>query len=404
MRHLFAVLTLLLFALQTVTHAADVLIVSPPVPGLAASEHSQVRVRSACDGGEWQSVFAWKTVCKAFQKDIDRYFDTLAGWTHTYVNFETIGAVEVKNTRVNDQPIRSAAVHPQRKASACSIKDGRAYVMIDEPCLVAVDIDGQMDSQDTGKGCNGSPIHTISLFANPLLEGKPKLDASGVLTVKPGEVPPSELEQIVKYVDSGKPIIVLRTANHGFRAPLPYKIDGRQVRWGEDILGGTFLNHHGRWHADSTRGTFDKDQLQHPILTGVTDIWGDSDVYRTFKEGTSLPAGCTALVWGQPLMGRMPDDPPNEKLEPLPVAWTKLWQTSRGMTARVFHSTMGSGTDLKRAGLRRLIINAACWGIGMEPSISATRSVAIVGDYRPLESGFNYDTLGVKPRPVTYYR
>jgi hypothetical protein len=217
-------------------------------------------------------------------------------------------------------------------------------------------------------------------------------------------LPKPELEKIVRYVDSGKPIIALRTANHGFHGPLPYKIDGKQVRWGEDVLGGSFLNHHGRWHADSTRGSFDKDQTQHPILIGVADIWGDSDVYRTYKEGTSLPADCTPLVWGQPLMGRKPDDLPNKELEPLPVAWVKPWQTSGGKTARVFHCTMGSGTDLKNPGLRRLVINAAYWGIGMESSISATRSVDIVGDYEPLESGFNYDELGVKPRPVSFYR
>jgi len=217
-------------------------------------------------------------------------------------------------------------------------------------------------------------------------------------------LPASEQEQIVRYVDSGKPIIALRTANHGFRGPLPYKMNGKQVRWGEDILGGTFLNHHGRWHADSTRGTIAKDQMQNVIVTGVTDIWGDSDVYRTYKEGTSLPADCTAIVWGQPLMGRKSTDVPNEKLEPLPVAWTKLWKTSTGKTGRIFHCTMGSGTDLKSAGLRRLIINAGYWGMGMESSITADRSVEIVGTYEPLESGFNYEELGVKPRPVSYYR
>jgi outer membrane protein assembly factor BamB len=217
-------------------------------------------------------------------------------------------------------------------------------------------------------------------------------------------LPPTEQQQIVDYIDSGKPLIALRTANHGFRGPLPYKINGKQVRWGEDILGGSFMNHHGRWHADSTRGFFDKDHAQHPILTGVTDIWGDSDVYRTYKEGTNLPAQCTALVWGQPLMGRKPDDLPNDKLEPLPVAWVKPWQTSDGKTARVFHCTMGSGIDLKSPGLRRLVINSAYWCIGMEESISASRSVEIVGSYEPLESGFNYDELGVKPRPISFYR
>jgi hypothetical protein len=91
----------------------------------------------------------------------------------------------------------------------------------------------------------------------------------------------------------------------------------------------------------------------------VSDIWGKSDVYRTYKEGGSLPEGCTALVRGQPLLGRKHDDAPNPKLEPLPVAWFKYWQTSEGKKARVFQSTMGSGHDLESAGLRRLVINAA---------------------------------------------
>lgn len=217
-------------------------------------------------------------------------------------------------------------------------------------------------------------------------------------------LPMPERELIVQYVDSGKPIIALRTANHGFHAALPYKIDGRQVRWGEDVLGGAFMEHHGRWQEDSTRGTIAPDQKDHPIVQGVTDIWGNSDVYRTYKQGTSLPPGCTALVWGQPLMGRNPDDAPNKELEPLPVAWTKNWTTSTGQTARVFHSTMGSGTDLQNAGLRRLIINAAHWCMKLDPAAAAARSVDIVGEYKPLKSGFNYAAIGVKTQPVSSYK
>ena len=217
-------------------------------------------------------------------------------------------------------------------------------------------------------------------------------------------LPMSERELIVKYVDSGKPFLALRTANHGFHASLPYKINGKQVRWGEDVLGGSFMGHHGRWQADSTRGTLVPEQKDHPILRGVSDIWGNSDVYRTYKEGTSLPTNCTALVWGQPLMGRKQDDPPNPKLEPLPVAWFKHWQTSEGKSARVFQSTMGSGTDLENPGLRRLIINATYWGMSMESTITAARSVEIVGSYKPLKSGFNYKEIGVVPKPVSAYK
>ena len=49
-------------------------------------------------------------------------------------------------------------------------------------------------------------------------------------------LPMNERELIVKYIDSGKPIIALRTANHGFQAPLPYKINGKQVNWGTSDL------------------------------------------------------------------------------------------------------------------------------------------------------------------------
>jgi hypothetical protein len=179
------------FCLFSAAHLfAGQLLVHPPVPGLEASGHYTVRVRPV--GGEWRSALAWETACKTIETKTDAYFDTLAGWTHAYVNFETDGAVEVEIARANGQSIRSAAVHPRRKAAACSVVDGRALVRLEKPCLVAVDIDGQMDAQDTGKGYTGPPIHTVSIFANPPLAGKPKPGDPGVFTVKPGEKPPSD--------------------------------------------------------------------------------------------------------------------------------------------------------------------------------------------------------------------
>jgi hypothetical protein len=136
----------------------------------------------------------------------------------------------------------------------------------------------------------------------------------------------------------------------------------------------------------------------------VEDIWGPSDVYRTYKEGSSLPEDCTALVWGQPMMDRTPTSGPNPKKEPLPVAWFKTWTTSSGKKARVFNTTMGSARDLQSAGLRRLVINAAYWGLGLEDEITPDRSVAYTTKYDPLPSGFDYEKLGVKPQPPKSYR
>jgi len=208
---------------------------------------------------------------------------------------------------------------------------------------------------------------------------------------------------VTDYLDSGKPVIGIRTANHGF-IDFPYKVNGKRVRFGEDVLGGSFREHHGNWHADSTRGVVLPAARAHPILRGVEDIWGPSDVYRTYAKDASLPEACTPLLLGQPLLGRSHDDEPNPAKIPLPIAWTKTWTGNRGETTRVFHTTMGSAKDYECADLRRLTINAAYWCLGLEDAIDPDRSVDTVGPYEPLSSGFNYEKLGVVPHPVSEYR
>lgn len=235
-RSMLGLLAALLLVSQFVARGDDGLVVYPPVPGLAASEHYTVRVRPARAGSEWHSAFAWETVCKT-NKGSGAYFDTLAGWTHTYVNFETAGAVEVEIARATGQPIRTAVVHPRRKASACSVKDGKVFVRLDKPCLVAVDIDGQMDEQDTGMGYKGPPIHTISIFANPPLVGKPRLGDPGVLAVRPGETPPSDGPWTTLYFLPGVHNVGLAFPLHANRQ---YYIPGDAIIYG--TLSGSTSN------------------------------------------------------------------------------------------------------------------------------------------------------------------
>jgi len=215
-------------------------------------------------------------------------------------------------------------------------------------------------------------------------------------------LPEEQLEHIYSYLDSGKPIIGLRTANHGFIG-FEYEKEGRKIDFGDDVLGGSFRGHHGRWHADSTRGIVVEASKDHPVLLGVEDVWGPSDVYRTYPEGGALPGGCTPLLLGQPLMARSHDDAVNTELIPLPVAWVKTWTGRTAKTARVFHSTMGSAKDFESAGLRRLFLNAALWCVEREDRIRPDASVEIVGEYAPLASGFAYEELGVVPKPPSAY-
>jgi hypothetical protein len=205
------------------------------------------------------------------------------------------------------------------------------------------------------------------------------------------------------YFDSGKPLVALRTANHGFWAGKPYEVAGKPVSM-RDMLGGTFRGHHGGWHREATQGIIVDENKTHPVLTGVKDIWGTSDVYRCHTDDFPFPGDCTKLVLGQPLVNLERNAPPNEKKEPLPVAWAKTWTGNNGKPSRILHFTMGSAEDFENAGVRRLTVNGVYWGMGMESKIKPDSSVDIVGDYTPLKAGFNYKKLGVEPHVPAFYK
>ena len=65
---------------------------------------------------------------------------------------------------------------------------------------------------------------------------------------------------------------------------------------------------------------------------------------------------------------------------------------------------MGSARDFSNEGVRRLTVNALYWGLGMQAEIDKNRSVAIVGEYQPLKSGFKYEQIGVEPHKAAFYK
>ncbi len=319
MTHTRALLYSLLVCSQSVACAADGLVVYPPVPGLAASAHYTVRARSVCPDSEWQSAFAWETVCKTIEKKTDGYFDTLAGWTHTYVNLETAGAVEIEIARFNGQPIRSAAVHPQRKASACSVREGRVLIRLDKPCLVAVDIDGQMDGQDTGKGYKGPPIHTISLFANPPLDGKPKLGAHGVLAVTPGETPPSDGNWTTLYFLPGVHDIGLAFS---LRANRQYYIPGDAIVYGTLSNRSWGDGHHIRIFG---HGTLSGSRLKHPKYVEPALSEKEHGLYRPIEIVGTTDTRVEGITIADSATHSLMLVSPYEAGHPNEVRWTKIF-------------------------------------------------------------------------------
>ena len=217
-------------------------------------------------------------------------------------------------------------------------------------------------------------------------------------------LPDEQMKHIVEYVDSGRPIIGMRTATHAFnlkgQTNAKYSWNSK-TEWkggfGRQILGETWVAHWGNHGKQSTRGILAKDQKENPILRGISDgdIWGPTDVYEVH-----LSSDCTPLVLGQVLQGMKPTDPPvqDKKNDPMiPIAWTKTYQSASGKSGRVFTTTMGASQDLQSEGLRRLLVNAAYWAVGMEDKIPAKSNVDLVGEYHPLPFGFGGFKKGVKP-------
>jgi hypothetical protein len=227
-----------------------------------------------------------------------------------------------------------------------------------------------------------------------------------VLFTRFRDLPDDQMRHIVTYVESGRPVIGLRTATHGFapKASETFARYGWQSKewdggFGRQVLGETWINHHGQHGKQSTRGIIAADMKDHPILRGIKDgdIWGPTDVYGVRLP---MPADCRPLVLGQVLSGMQPTDEPvsGKQNDPMmPIAWVKSFATPAGKSARVFATTMGASQDLANEGVRRMLVNACYWAQGLENAIPARSDVAIVGSYEPHPFGFGTFIKGVKP-------
>jgi hypothetical protein len=224
----------------------------------------------------------------------------------------------------------------------------------------------------------------------------------------------TQMKEIVDYLDSGRPVMGLRTATHAFAYPAESKSPYAKYSWnnqdpsfaggfGRQILGETWINHHGGHGRQFTRGVLAPGAESHPILRGISgpDIYGPTDVY-----GVRLPQpeNCAPLVLGQVLTGMDKMDPPApaaadaktgqmvDKNQPMmPVAWTRTYSGANGKTGRVFTTTMGGAlagkADWESEGFRRLFVNAAYWAVGLEESIPAKSDVELPEGPNPFKRG-----------------
>lgn len=238
------------------------------------------------------------------------------------------------------------------------------------------------------------------------IPGLEQLDSADlmVLFTRFRELPDDQMEHIVEYTRSGRPIIGLRTATHAFQYKRhpdnPYakydwqsEVEGWEGGFGRQVLGETWVTHHGVHGEESTRGLVNGLHQDRPILNGVQKVWGPTDVYGL----RDIEGNEDVLLYGQSLSGMDPSAPPNTSKSVLPVAWTKRYETETGNQARVFATTMGASVDLQSEDLRRLLVNAAYWSVGLEDSIPEEADVRYVDPYDPSSFGFDEHQEGLRP-------
>jgi len=250
----------------------------------------------------------------------------------------------------------------------------------------------------------------INPNTNDNIPGLEKLASADLMVIATRfrNLPDEQMKHVDAFLKAGKPVVAMRTATHAFNIP-----EGRAYRryswdfpgegfaqgFGRQVLGETWISHHGGHGSESTRGLVAPDAKDHPILRGIKDgeIWGPTDVYGVRLP---LPGDSKPLVLGAVLAGMKPDSPPvaGEKNEPMmPVAWVKSYSVEGGPKGRSFTTTMGAATDMTAEGTRRMLVNACYWAVGLEAKIPETSKVDIVGTFEPTPFGFNGAKKGLSP-------
>lgn len=209
-------------------------------------------------------------------------------------------------------------------------------------------------------------------------------------------------ETLAKFdaaIQRGVPVIALRTSTHAFAgipegSPYAGWNWNKEGGWGKKVLGETWVSHWGRHKHEATRGVVEAANASHAILRGVKDVFGTTDVYEA-----APPADATVLMRGQVLAGMTPDSPPLDTKKKtkagaeqgindpmMPIAWTRVVMNEGGGRNNIFCTTMGAATDITNEGLRRMIVNALYWGLGLEAP--AEMDLSLPEGYEPTAYGF----------------
>ena len=165
-----------------------------------------------------------------------------------------------------------------------------------------------------------------------------------LLSARRQVLPPAQMASLRKFIESGKPVVGIRTASHAFSLrgmPVPEGLTAWES-FDADVFGGNYSNHHGA--GGLVKVTLAENGAAHPILKGVDPaaLIGTGSLYVV----SPLAKTATPLLIGE-LSGK--------PLEP--IAWVNV----NKFGGRSFYTSFGHLGEFEQPAFQRLLSNAVHW-------------------------------------------
>ncbi|MEE2991275.1 MAG: ThuA domain-containing protein, partial [Planctomycetota bacterium] len=165
-----------------------------------------------------------------------------------------------------------------------------------------------------------------------------------LISVRRRAIPEAHLQLVRDFIQSGKPVVGIRTASHAFSLNGKPTPEGHAVweSFDADVWGGHYTGHHGS--GPRVQLASPAEMASHPIMVGVdvSQLKGCGSLYKTNPLSTST----TALI-----TGTIPDTPRES------IAWTNVTRWG----GRAFYTSLGHVDDFQQPAMNQLLKNAIYW-------------------------------------------
>ncbi len=191
-------------------------------------------------------------------------------------------------------------------------------------------------------GCYCTVIHGEGTDQFPTMCELEQADVA-LLFIRRLAPPKAQLDQFRAFLDSGKPLVALRTASHAFavKGEVPSGHD-QWVDFDPVVLGGNYQGHGP--NPSGSDIAIVAELADHPILDGVKPAKWHSvgSLYYT----APIAANATLLMNGSA----------DDRTEPM--TWIRKYKDSR-----VVYTGLGHPDDFQQPQFRRLLTNAIFWAL-----------------------------------------